>query len=220
MKSEDFQRTLVEGCRLLRIDPEPDSIRLLAIYHSELIRWSKKINLIGKQQGARQIVENHFLDSLLLLSHLNREDETLVDVGTGAGFPGLVCKAALPSLRLILIEPRLKRVSFLRHVIRRLGLANTEVIAARVEDVDAKDLSRPCITSRAVAEIEDFVTMVGGLVSEDSRLLCMKGPKWRQELDRAMPVLNRLGLVCERVEEAALPFSGAYRAVVQLGKDK
>lgn len=211
---EDVPAILSQGCRRLDLNLSNDAVQALELYYTELRRWNRKINLIAKKTSANQIVENHFLDSLILLPHLKKPGCTLMDVGTGAGFPGLVCKAALPGLFLKLVEPRLKRVSFLRHIIRTLDLENVEVIASRIEDIDREMLSCTCITSRAVADIGEFLTMVAGVATSEIEIICMKGPKWQEELEQASSCLLKTGYTLNRVEKFVLPFSGAKRALL------
>lgn len=212
----DFSIFLEQGCRQLQLDLGEQAIFRLAVYYEELVRWSRKTNLIGKQQGERQILENHFLDSLLLLPLLQKKERSLVDVGTGAGFPGLVCKAAWPELPLGLIEPRRKRVSFLRHIIRRLRLENVTVMPCRIEELGPDELQCSHITSRAVAEIGEFVAMVSKSIADDTRIVCMKGPGWRSEMEQATALLEAEGYDLAGYGEYVLPFSGARRAVVSL----
>lgn len=211
---EDIRLQLQQGTSLLQLNIEDEALQKLERYVLELLHWNKKINLIAKKQSPGQVVENHFLDSLILLPYLRQEKTTLVDVGSGAGFPGLVCKTVLPSLRLVLVEPRLKRVSFLRHIIRTLSLKDTEVVADRLENVDPQRLSCSHITSRAVAGIGEFVEMISPVTVGDTEILCMKGPRWREELDQASSVLRKTGITLLQVDEFTLPFSGAGRAVL------
>jgi 16S rRNA (guanine527-N7)-methyltransferase len=96
-------------------------------YFDELQKWNKKVNLVARSLNDEQVLENHFLDSLSLLSLLplsTRQRETVLDIGTGAGFPGLVLKAACPNLRVTLVEPRKNRYFFLKHIVRLLELTN------------------------------------------------------------------------------------------------
>ncbi len=106
----------------------------LNLYFNELKKWGRKVNLIAKSSSDQQIVENHFIDSLTILPLLVGANTHLLDIGTGAGFPALVCKAAYPELAITLVEPRLKRVSFLGHITRTLGLQEVKILSCRVED--------------------------------------------------------------------------------------
>jgi 16S rRNA (guanine527-N7)-methyltransferase len=217
----DFREQLREGTRILEIGLEAEAVERLFVYFTELLHWSRKINLIAKGTGDAEILENHFLDSLTLLPLLSPFDQChLLDVGTGAGFPGLVCKAARPELTVTLLEPRLKRVSFLRHVIRTLGLAGVEVLAGRVEDETLLP-SNPIfthITSRAVTDCTEFLKMVSRLCGMKTTVICMKGPKWREELPdmgKLSPAISfRQALTIERI----LPFSRAKRALLTFSR--
>ena len=211
---------LLEGCDQLGIELAEEGIQKLMLYNAELLRWSKKINLIGKKQSPKQIIENHFLDSLMLLPYINNNGITLVDVGSGAGFPGLVCKAVLPTLQLILIEPRLKRVSFLRHIIRTLKLQDVDIFAKRIEEIPTNSFSGASFTSRAVAEIAEFSRMIKNLLSDDARVICMKGPKWEEEMTEATSSLRESDLELTQIEEFVLPFSSAKRAILYFHKIK
>ena len=156
---------------------------LLGYFH-ELKHWSRKINLIAKGANDKEILEKHFLDSLTLLPFLQEKETHLLDIGTGAGFPGLVCKAVQPDLHLTLVEPRLKRVSFLRNMIRKLGCTDVSVLACRVEDKKTlpSDAGFTHITSRAVSDLQLFLAMSKRFMKPGVQVICMKGPKWQEEL--------------------------------------
>lgn len=213
----DFCSLLVSGSAALGLFLDQLAVERLARYHGELKHWSRKINLIAKETSERRIIENHFLDSLLLLTQLGQHVH-LLDVGSGAGLPGLVCKAARPEISLTLVEPRLKRVSFLKHVIRVLQLENVSVLACRIEDERLLPSSESYthITSRAVADIASFLPMVTRFVKADTEIVCMKGPKWRQELEAAKHAIWDGNLEVIRTNRYELPFSGAERCLLVL----
>jgi len=134
---------LRQGLEQMGLDDFVDQkarLRLLT-YIQELRKWNQKMNLIARHTDDRQIVENHFLDSLTLLPHLRSwsgggagpQRAALLDIGTGAGFPGLALKAVCPDLDVTLVEPREKRVSFLKHIIRTLQLDAVEVVVGRID---------------------------------------------------------------------------------------
>ncbi len=155
----NFQALMASGLEQLDLDVSKENCKRLEIYFSELKKWAKKVNLIAKNSSDEQIIEKHFLDSLMILPFLKGSDNHLLDVGTGAGFPGLVCKVAMPELRLTLVEPRLKRVSFLNHIVRTLDLDGVTSLSCRIEDDEqlTTDGGFSHITSRAVADIETFL---------------------------------------------------------------
>src|SRR5439155_26226522 len=120
----------------LRLDAAQEG--RFARYHALLVEWNRRVNLTRVVEY-EAVQERHFLDSLSCLlgfrDLLEREPAPrLIDVGSGAGFPGLPLKIAIPSLRLILLDSLSKRVAFLRALIRELGLQDVEVVAARAED--------------------------------------------------------------------------------------
>lgn len=165
--------------------PDDEVAKKLFSYFTELKHWSQKVNLIAKGTGDEEILEKHFLDSLTLLPSLTGENSHLLDIGTGAGFPGLVCKAAMPELQVTLVEPRFKRVSFLRHIVRTLQLQEITVLECRAEDAEklSADDGFTHITSRAVSDIKMFLAMCRRFARPELKVICMKGPKWEEELD-------------------------------------
>lgn len=207
----DSRSLLLDGARQLGIELEPAACERLLVYLAELMKWSRRVNLIARDTPERQAIETHFLDSLTLLPLL-RESESpvhLLDVGTGAGFPGLVLACVLPEARFTLVEPRQKRVSFLRHLIRTLGLSNAEVVADRIEPHAAAWQGRfSHITSRAVAEPSLFLPQIGPLVVPATRVILMLA---RDEAlaGIAQPAASRWRIVETR--RLHLPFSGAPR---------
>lgn len=211
-----FTGKLQQGLDRLEIELAGESVERLHRYFLELKKWSGKVNLIAKGSGDEQIIESHFLDSLTLLPLLQGEGVHLLDIGTGGGFPGLVLKAARPEMRITLVEPRLKRVSFLKHVARTLQLPDVTVLACRIEDevALAGDTDFTHITSRAVSDIAGFLEMACRFTNPGLQFICMKGPKWREELAAGSMVLQRLAFVQRECLTRELPFSKAERTLL------
>jgi len=210
---------LREGLAALAIDLDDPALTRLGRYFAELDKWSRKMNLVARSDD-RTIIETHFLDSLTLLPLLRRQpaDHRLLDIGSGAGFPGLALKCALPALPVTLAEPRQKRVSFLKHVIRTLPLADIEVWPDRIEPDPAATRRFPLITSRAFADIPDFLTACEHLSPAGGIIICMKGPKYEEEITawRNSPIADRFRL--DAIETHRLPFSGKERYLVIFAK--
>lgn len=218
----------------LALDNEEHVISLLTLYFHELKKWNRKINLIGRDADDRQIIESHFLDSLTLLPLVRRKTPPkpagdlpghLLDVGSGAGFPGLVLKCACSELEVTLLEPRQKRVSFLRHVIRTLALDRVAVVAARLGDetggLPGMADGFSFITCRALTDLAGFLTMAVPCCSRESLVVCMKGPRGREELRDFLAVESAAaGFFSLRdVREWQLPFSRAVRLLLVFGLD-
>lgn len=194
-------------------------------YCAELLRWSAKINLIAKAP-LREIWETHFLDSLTLLRVLplpESAQQPLLDIGAGAGFPGLALKAARPELPVILVEPRQKRVSFLRHIIRTLELEDIEVLCGRLEkdsaEVEEKTLVVPIITSRAFTNIAEFLLHTAAVNPAGGQVICMKGPRAEQEIATWRRTQPESPYRLQEIIELTLPFSGNVRNLVIFRKE-
>ncbi len=216
-KGDSQIRSMMEdGAATLKIGLDDAAIDNLLVYCNQLIHWSRKMNLIGRRLSLEQIIENHFLDSLTLLPLLNGGRIHLLDVGSGAGFPGLVCKTVYRDMELTLVEPRLKRVTFLNHIVRTLELTQVLVLASRLEDAtlgeQQTELSH--IVSRAVTELGDFFHMISGLIGPDVKILCMKGPRYKKEFDRARQSMERYALQLSYKRHLQLPFSRAERTLL------
>ncbi|MHB1015397.1 MAG: 16S rRNA (guanine(527)-N(7))-methyltransferase RsmG [Desulfurivibrionaceae bacterium] len=216
---------LEEGLSAMGIPLDGRAHERLLAYCDELLRWSAKINLVAKAP-LREIWETHFLDSLTLLRvlpPLGSAQLPLLDIGTGAGFPGLALKAARPELPVILVEPRQKRVSFLRHVIRTLGLKDIEVLCGRLEknsgEVDGQALSVPIVTSRAFTDISEFLLHTAAVNPAGGRVICMKGPRAAEEINAWRLAQPQSPYRLQEIVELTLPFSGKVRNLVIFTKE-
>jgi 16S rRNA (guanine527-N7)-methyltransferase len=210
---------LRKGLLHLGIALSEQSITGLIQYSLELLKWNRKVNLVAKKTSLEDVIEKHFLDSLTLVQVLETyapENGLLVDVGSGAGFPGLVVKTACPDRPVILLEPRQRRVSFLNHIIRLLSLAGIKVLPHRTDEQDVlHDAHCAVITSRAVADVTSFLGMVYDLADPGTLVACMQGPsgkeQWEKEKDNAQ--FDRVG-----IEHIPLPFSRAHRTIIVFRK--
>ena len=175
---------LQKGSSELGLDLSAEQLDSLCRYYQELAKWSKKMNLVAKA-SMQETLASHFIDSLTLLPHLPSSDFSMMDVGTGAGFPGLVLKVVCSHIRLTLVEPRAKRVTFLRHIIRTLDLKDVRIVAERLESEDHGQRERvglfDVVTSRAVAQLDDFLPLAEFYCGDAGQVICMKGPKGQEE---------------------------------------
>lgn len=177
------QEQLLNGMEQLDLSIADDAVAKLLRYCQELQKWSQKINLIARDTPAAEIVEKHFLDSLTLLPLLHRHSgpsASLLDVGSGAGFPGLVLAAAMPELSVTLLEPRQKRTAFLRHVIRTLALGNVQVREERLELGQALPEQFTFITSRAVAAPAAFLALLEQSIGSETVVILMQAEENQQ----------------------------------------
>jgi 16S rRNA (guanine527-N7)-methyltransferase len=221
------QKQFLSGLNKLGLSLSPQQIDSLLLYCRELQKWSRRINLIARNTSPTDIVEKHFLDSLTLLPIIRQyskgqgrageEEISLLDVGSGAGFPGLVLAAALPELTVTLAEPRQKRVSFLRHIIRTLGLTNVQVTDQRIEPGQAWDGPEfTFITSRAVAAADAFLPMIEGIATEKTVVIMMGATDKASSPEQKKQIAA--GWQCLEEQKFTLPFSHHPRVLTLLQK--
>jgi 16S rRNA (guanine527-N7)-methyltransferase len=145
----------------------------------ELDDWNQRMNLTAIRERGAQITK-HLLDSLSIHSHIHCV--RVVDIGTGAGFPGLPLAVAMPQLQLMLVDSTAKKLKFVQHAAQTLGLANVQTVHTRAESYHPKERF-DCVVSRAVGPLETFVKGSGHLCVGGGRLLAMKGRYPTDELE-------------------------------------
>lgn len=197
----DFARRLQDEL------PEPlpaAGVDRLYLHYQELRRWNRRLSLIGPSEGER-LVQRHYVESLAALALLEPRDRVLVDLGTGAGFPGLVLACARPALRVVLIESNQRKWSFLKTVCRKAALScdclNARVGAAPVHGLPPQI---DVITSRAVRIEELGLEALLGSLAAAGRILLWRGASAAEGLPA--------GLVLER--QAVLP-GGQFRRILE-----
>ncbi len=172
-------RQLAAGIAAMKLDiGEPQQQKLLA-YLALLQKWNKTYNLTALRDEAK-MVSHHLLDSLTLLSYI-RNAQTLADIGSGGGMPGIPAAICRPDLQMTLVDANTKKTAFLQQAAIELGLDNVSVFAGRVENLHQ---TADIITSRAFAELADFVSLTRHLLHENSIWAAMKGIYPQDELFR------------------------------------
>lgn len=168
-----------------------DRVDLARRLHEDLVSFGEQLGLVGPREIER-LWTRHIINSALLAELCL--PGTLADVGSGAGFPGLVIAIARPDLQCTLIEPMERRATWLREEAARLGLSNVEVVRARAQDVpDSEQFDT--VTARAVSALRKLVPMTLPLVKPGGQLLFLKGQRLDDEIREAAAVLSRSGLV-------------------------
>lgn len=172
MAQSSPEQMLRAGLAALGEEPAAHPCEHYLSYIELLARWNKAYNLTGIREPAR-MVTHHVLDSLVLLPHLH--GVRCLDVGSGAGLPGLVLALARPDTRWVLLDSNGKKVGFLRQCVRELGIANAEVVQARVESW-LPPAPFDTIVSRAFGPLAEFYEVAAPLLAGDGVILAMKGP--------------------------------------------
>ena len=184
---------IAEGATAMGLELDGDAIGKLAAYLELVEKWNRVHNLTAVREPS-QMVTLHLLDSLSIAPHVATA-ATLLDVGTGAGLPGIPLAIARPSMRVTLLDSSHKKCAFLQQAKTELALANVEVVCDRVENW--KPAQRfDVVVSRAFSDLVDFVEQAKHLVAQGGRLMAMKGVYPFEEIAR-MPATHRVAQVIE-----------------------
>lgn len=218
-----MQRELIrEGARALGLRLNQDQVKSFLKLLELLKKWNKKINLTSITED-KDIVARHFLDSLsCVLSGKIKSSAKVVDIGSGAGFPGIPIKIAQPDIDLVLLDSLGKRVQFLIEVVKELDLKKTEVLHSRVEDF-ARGGARGAFDialARAVGPLPVLLEYGLPLLREGGYLIVQKGKRAANESASAEAVAMMLGGSIEGIQEVAIPNLIAKRSLVLVRKDK
>ena len=209
-----FRGFLADGLAVLGFPLEPFQFQLLERFRSLLLSENLTHNLT-RLEGDYDFALRHVVDSLTCLTTgLFEGPGSLVDIGSGAGFPGIPLKIARPELSLTLVEASRKRAAFLSKVISELGLVECEVLAERAENVGrdpSKRGSYELAATRAVASLVVDLEYAVPLLTTGGKLVAMKGPRSAGELESAARAARALGAELWRVTELTLPLTRARR---------
>lgn len=187
-----WNRILQDGGQQLGVGVSAAELTLLTRHAAELVRWNRKTNLTAIT-APDEIAIKHVLDAMAPLPQIPAAAETLLDIGSGGGFPGLVLKILRPGLSVTLVEASRKKVSFLSHVIRTLGLKDARALHTRVEALVAEPQYRhgfDVIVCRALCALDAFVALALPLLAPGGQLFALKGRANETDAEMAM-VLSR-----------------------------
>ena len=210
---------ITNGTKELKIELSENQIEQLERYAELLVSWNEKINLtaITDDEG---IATKHFLDSLTALN-TGLVNGKIIDVGTGAGFPGLVLKIAKPEIELTLLDSLNKRINFLKEVSGDLSLSGVEFVHARAEDGGRDRKYRgqfDTVVSRAVANLTVLSEWCLPFLKQGGYFLALKGPLADEELKGAQRAIKILGGRVEDVFEADIPFTDLHHKIIIIKK--
>ena len=208
MNKEEF----LEELEKLSIHPTNQQISQLERFYKLLLEWNEKMNLT-RITSEEDVYLKHFYDSLTITKVVDlTKVETLCDVGTGAGFPGIVLKIMYPNLKITLIDSLQKRVNYLNEVISQLKLENIKAIHTRGEDYQEKF---DVVTSRAVANIEKLVTYTMHLVKKEGFFIAMKGNLEEElSIEVEKKIIKKYKII--RIEKFYLPKENSVRNLLVL----
>ena len=221
--STEWKRLLQSGAKAMRLEIGAVKFDQFAIYAATLMHWSRTVNLTAINDPI-EVAVKHFLDSMAPVTFLS-PNASLLDIGSGGGFPGIPLKIIFPELSVCLIESSRKKVSFLKHVIRTLYLQNIEVNEGRAEDFS---LEAPfgVIVSRAVSNLGHLIEIGRPLLADDGMIVAFKGKDIKAEIQtaRSRMIKNTAGskrigdLFSFEIRNYVLPYLKIERSLVMIRK--
>ena len=201
-----------------KIELNEKTVERFKKYAALLKEWNEKMNLTAITDEP-EIVEKHFYDCLLPTDHDLLDDKLICDLGTGAGFPGMVWAIAYPKCVVTLVDATGKKCMFLNEVIKELNLTNAFVVNSRGEDLDMRE-HFDIVTARAVAPLNILLEVCVPLIKEKGLMIAMKGAKGKEELADAKKAVQKLYLKVININEQALPNDEGVRYNIILKKEK
>lgn len=219
MNFEDFGIEMSQKADKLGIELSYEQIKKFFDYMNMLITWNEKMNLTSIIEE-KDIILKHFIDSFSIASYIKDEDKVM-DMGTGAGFPGIPLKIIKKDNSFVLVDSLNKRIQFLEEVKKELSLEALELKHARAEELAKNKGYREqmdIITSRAVANLRVLVEYMLPFVKIGGNCICMKGPKVEEEIEEANNAIDILGGKLIKVDHFYLPESDIERNIVIIKK--
>lgn len=215
MTEEEFITELTK----LNIEVTPEKLDQLKEYASFLLEYNQHTNLTAIRD-INEVYLKHFYDSLTIVKAINlKEVNTLLDIGTGPGFPGMVLKIIYPHLQITLMDSNNKKISFLKALAQELNL-NVEIIYGRAEEfiVNRREYY-DVVTSRAVASLDILAELSIPYVKTNGLFVAMKS-NYQEELQATLPILKKLESKVEKIEKFSLPKIEANRVIICIRKEK
>ena len=213
----------IKKCEKIGITLSEKQISQFMTYYDLLVEWNSFMNLTAITEFV-EVIDKHFIDSLAICEHVDfKNGDYLIDIGTGAGFPGIPLKIVFPELRITLLDSLNKRIKFLDTVIESLGLENVETIHGRAEDFAKQQSYREkydFVISRAVANLATLSELCIPFAKEDKYFVSYKAEKCNEELEEAKKAISILGGKVEKQIEYKLPDTDMNRNLLLIKKVK
>ncbi|WP_458120611.1 16S rRNA (guanine(527)-N(7))-methyltransferase RsmG [Paenibacillus sp. Z6-24] len=219
---DQVQQQFTEALAAYNIQVNEQQLQQFEDYYEELITWNEKMNLTGITERD-QVYNKHFYDSVTLAFYTDMNNvQSLADIGSGAGFPGIPLKILFPHIRLRIIDSLNKRIKFLQSVVDRLGLDQVELIHGRAEEIARKDGYRDAhdlVTARAVAKLAVLNEFCLPFVKTGGTFAAMKGSDPTEEIQEAYRSLGLLRGKVRHVHHFQLPIEQSDRHIILIQKE-
>ena len=214
-----FNEKLLEKLNKIQLNVNDEVLNKFWVYMTNLLKWNEKINLTAITDED-DIILKHFIDSLTILEYIP-EKSNVIDVGTGAGFPGIPLKIVREDINMTLMDSLNKRITFLNEIINKLGLKKINAIHSRAEELAKMPEHREkydIAVSRAVANLSTLSEYMIPFVKVGGKCICMKGSNIEEELKTAKNAIKELGGEIEKVINFKLPDSDNERNIIIIKK--
>lgn len=221
MKIDEFKKTMTKYLNIINVKLSEEQLSKFYNYMNLLIEWNEVMNLTAITEP-NEIIIKHFIDSLSVLDKIDKAS-TIIDVGTGAGFPGIPIKIAYPKTKVVLLDSLNKRINFLNKVIEKLDLKNIKAIHGRAEDIGRDKEHREkydIAIARAVAPLNILLEYLMPFVKVEGKCICMKGSNVEKELEDSKKAINILNGTLEKSEEFNLANTENRRSMIEIKKTK
>lgn len=218
MKNKDKLKTDAEA---IGVSLNDDEVKMFEEYQNLLLEWNEKINLTAIIDE-NDIITKHFVDSLYCLKYI-KDGDKIIDVGTGAGFPGIPIKIVSHETEITLLDSLNKRIIYLEEVINKLGLEKIEAIHGRAEEFGINPKFREkydIVTARAVANMKTLSEYCIPFIKVGGKFICMKGSDYKEELNDAKSHIETLGGKIVEINEVVLPDSDIKHTIIIIEKIK
>ena len=221
MDIKEFSDLMIDYGKEINIVFTEEQLQKFYQYMNLLIEWNEKINLTAIVEP-KEIILKHFIDSLTIIKYIE-PNKSAIDIGTGAGFPGIPVKIMREDLDITLLDSLNKRIHFLNEVIQKLELKNITAIHARIEEFAKNKQYREAFdvaTSRAVANLTTLSEYMLPMVDLKGMAICMKGSEINEEISKSKNSIKLLGGKIDKIEEFTLPKSDNGRNLILIKKER
>ena len=219
MNIEEFKNIFNEECNKNNIEITNNNIEEFYKYMVEILKWNEKVNLTAIKDEKEFIIK-HFIDSLSISRYI-KDSLKIIDIGTGAGFPGIPLKLNNKSLKITLIDSVNKKLNIIKEISNQMNLDNIEIIHTRAEDLAIKKEYREkydIATTRAVSNLSTILEYMLPFLKVGGRAICMKGPNYIEELEESRNAISILGGKLEKIEN--IEIGDTKRIIIIVSKIK
>lgn len=221
MEFEEFKNVFCEKAKIVEININEEQIKKFYLYMKMILEWNEKINLTAIVDP-KEIIIKHFIDSIVIAKYI-KEGSSVIDIGTGAGFPGIPLKIIRPDIEIVLLDSLNKRIKFLDEVILKLKLEKVKTLHGRIEEIGKNKEYREKFdysTSRAVANLAVLSEYMLPMVKVSGICISMKGSNVLEEVENAKKAIKVLGGKIKKIDEFLLCNTDIKRSIVFVEKEK